>query len=132
MIIGIVNDIIEIERIQRAVERTTRFLDKLLTPVEQERLHKANKLSYESIAGLFAAKEAVSKALGTGFVTFEMTDIEILKDEKGKPFVKLYKGARVRADELGVNQIHVSISHCQSYATAFAITERGNVSETCN
>ena len=121
MIIGIGNDIIEIERIQRAVERTTRFLDKLLTPVEQERMHKANKLSYESIAGLFAAKEAVSKALGTGFVTFEMTD-----------FVKLYKGARVRADELGVNQIHVSISHCQFYATAFAIIERGNVSETCN
>ncbi|MBU3812210.1 MAG: holo-ACP synthase [Candidatus Niameybacter stercoravium] len=132
MIIGIGNDIIEIKRIQRAVERTTRFLNKLLTPLEQERVQKANEPSYESIAGLFAAKEAVSKALGTGFVTFEMTDIEILKDEKGKPFVKLYNGARVRADEIGADGIHISISHCQTYATAFAIIERGSVSEACN
>ena len=124
MIVGIGTDIIEIERIQKASERTSRFLDKLLTPVERKSIDQGNKCAYASIAGIFAAKEAVSKALGTGFVTFEMTDIEILKDEKGKPLVKLYNGAKVRADELGVHQIHVSISHCHAYATAFAITEK--------
>lgn len=132
MIIGIGTDIIEIERVKKAAERTRRFLDKLLTPVERKNMYKGDKYAYTSIAGVFAAKEAVSKALGTGFVTFEMTDIEILKDEKGKPLVKLYNGAKVRADELGIHQIHVSISHCRAYATAFAITERGNVGEACN
>ena len=131
MILGIGVDIVEIRRIREILAKDNGFLEKIFTSNEIEYLRRRN-LRPEYVAGRFAAKEAVSKALGTGFVTFEMTDIEILKDEKGKPFVKLYKGARVRADELGVNQIHVSISHCQSYATAFAITERGNVSETCN
>lgn len=124
MIVGIGTDIIEIERIKRAVERTSRFVDKLLTPRERENIKERNKSAYASIAGIFAAKEAVSKALGTGFVSFEMVDIEILKDQKGKPFVKLYNGAKIRADELGIQQIHVTISHCNTYATAFVIAEK--------
>lgn len=124
MVVGIGTDIIEIERIKRAVERTSRFVDKLLTPRERKNIKEGNKSAYASIAGIFAAKEAVSKALGTGFVSFEMVDIEILKDQKGKPFVKLYNGARIRADELGIQQIHVTISHCNTYATAFVITEK--------
>lgn len=124
MIVGIGTDIIEIERIKRAVERTSRFVDKLLTPRERENIKGGNKSAYASIAGIFAAKEAMSKALGTGFVSFEMVDIEILKDQKGKPFVKLYNGAKIRADELGIQQIHVTISHCNTYATAFVIIEK--------
>lgn len=131
MIVGIGNDIVEIERIQKGVERSARFLDKLLTPLEKERVIIGDKLSYESIAGLFAAKEAVSKALGTGFVTFKLTDIEVLKDEKGKPFIKLYGGADVLAREIGAETVHISISHSQRYATAFAIAERRDRGETC-
>lgn len=127
MIVGIGTDIIEIDRIKKAVGRTGRFLDKLLTPLERKNIDQGNKYAYASIAGIFAAKEAVSKALGTGFVTFEMKDIEILKDEKGKPLVNLYNGAKVRANELGIHQIHVTISHCHAYATAFVITEKEGV-----
>lgn len=132
MIVGIGNDIVEIERIQKGVDRSPRFLDKLLTSLEKERVTIGEGYAYESIAGLFAAKEAVSKALGTGFVTFETRDIEVLKDEKGKPFIKLYGKALAVAKELGISCIHVSISHSQSYATAFAVAERGDIGETCN
>lgn len=132
MIVGIGNDIVEIERIQKGVERSVRFVDKLLTPLEKERVSVAGKLSYESIAGIFAAKEAVSKALGTGVVTFKLTDIEIVKDEKGKPFIKLYGGALALAREIGIETMHISISHCQTYATAFAVAERRDRVETCD
>lgn len=132
MIIGIGNDIVEIERIEKGIERSKRFLDKLLTPVERERVERGEVLSYESIAGIFAAKEAVSKALGTGFVTFELRDIEVLKDEKGKPFIKLYGGALALAEKMGMTGIHISISHCKAYATAFAVAERGRKDETCH
>lgn len=132
MIVGIGNDIVEIERIQKGIERSPRFLDKLLTLAERERVVVGEYYAYESIAGLFAAKEAVSKALGTGFVTFETRDIEVLKDEKGKPFIKLYGGARAIAKELEISSVHVSISHTKTYATAFAVAERGNIGETCD
>lgn len=127
MIVGIGNDIVEIERVKKAASRTSSFLDKLLTPLEKESVTKGNGFKMESIAGIFAAKEAVSKALGTGFVTFSLRDIEIFKDEKGKPNIKLYGGAEVIAKEMGVTQVHVSISHSKSYATAIAIAEKREV-----
>lgn len=127
MIVGIGNDIVEIERIEQAVLRTRTFLDKLLTPIEKERVIRGDKLLVESIAGIFAAKEAVSKALGTGFVTFEVKDIEVLKDEKGKPTIKLYGGAKALAIEMEITDIHVSISHSKRYATAVAIAEKRGI-----
>ena len=126
MIIGIGNDIVEVERIERAAVRTESFLNKLLTEEERERVAKDDKIRFESIAGIFAAKEAVSKALGTGFVTFELRDIEVRKDERGKPWIKLYGGALVLSQQLGVTHLHISISHTKAYATAFAIVEKGN------
>ena len=124
MIVGIGNDIVEIERIKMASSRTKTFLDKLLTCVESSRVIKDSKPNMESVAGIFAAKEAVSKALGTGFVTFGLKDIEVLKDEKGKPSVKLYGGAELIAKEMDITHIHVSISHSKTYATAIAIAEK--------
>ena len=88
MIIGIGTDIIEIDRIEKAINRNNGFLDKVFTAREIEMFKERNMRS-EVIAGNFAAKEAVSKALGTGFRGFSLGDIEILRDQLGKPIVYL-------------------------------------------
>ena len=79
MIIGIGTDIIEIERIEIAVKRTKGFINKLFTENEIN-IFESRGFKSEVIAGNFAAKEAVSKALGTGFRGFGVKDIEILRD----------------------------------------------------
>ncbi len=75
----------------------------------------------ESIAGNFAGKEAVVKALGTGLRGFQWTDIEILRDELGKPVVYLHGGAKKVANDLGISQVMMSISHCKTYAVANSV-----------
>ena len=121
MIIGIGTDIIEIDRIKVAIERTPSFLSKAFTEKEIE-LFKAKEMRVETIAGNFAAKEALSKALGTGFRGYSLQDFEILRDQLGKPIVNISKKAR---EEIGgrVLNINVSISHNKSNAIAFAIVE---------
>ena len=84
MVIGIGTDIIEIKRIKEAVTKNPRFIEKCFTVNEQEFFNN-KKNSFQSIAGTFAAKEAVSKALGTGFTIFELKDIEILRDKMESP-----------------------------------------------
>ena len=122
MIIGIGTDIVEIDRIQKATLRTVGFIDKVFTKNEQAHyVQKHNQV--ETLAGFFAAKEAVSKALGTGFRNFGLKDIEIVPNALGKPEVYLYKNAKLLCDELKIKRIEVSISHCKEYATAFAIAE---------
>ncbi|MBM6839885.1 holo-ACP synthase, partial [Clostridium saudiense] len=88
MILGVGTDIIEIERIKKAIERTPKFLEKTFTEKEIE-LFKSKAMKVESIAGNFAAKEAISKAIGTGFRGFSLNDLEILRDELGKPIVNI-------------------------------------------
>lgn len=119
MIIGVGTDIIEISRIKRASEKKG-FLKKVFTQNEID-IFKDGK--FNSIAGNFAVKEAVSKAFGTGISGFNMTDIEVLRDEKGKPFVVLRDGAEVIAKNLGIEKIHVSISHNMENAIAYVIAE---------
>jgi holo-[acyl-carrier protein] synthase len=121
---GVGTDIIEIERIKVAIERHgSRFLDRLFTEKEQSYCGRY-KDPTPHYAGRFAAKEAILKALGTGLHA-EMTwkEIEIVNDLQGKPEVQL--SARLKAS-LAVAQIFLSISHCESYATATAIV-MGNV-----
>lgn len=121
MIIGIGTDIIEIERIEKVINRTSSFIEKSFTSNEIE-YFKTKGLKGNVIAGNFAAKEAVSKAIGTGFRGFGLKDIEVLRDELGKPIVKLsdkvYK--LVEAEQFN---IHVSISHSKGNAIAYAIME---------
>ena len=124
MIIGIGTDVIEIERIKKAVQQTSSFYEKIYTTREKAYYREKNK-RVETLAGLFAAKEAISKALGTGFRGFSAGDIEIIPNEIGKPEAYLYGEAKVLADRLEICKIHVSISHCKAYATAFAIAEGG-------
>ena len=120
MISGIGTDLCSIERIARAIENP-RFLNRIYTIAERNRLENlCDARKHERAAGIFAAKEAISKALGTGFVGFGFSDIEILTDEKGKPIAQLRGGAAELADNA---HIHLSISHENGMAIAFAILE---------
>ncbi|MDD3869026.1 MAG: holo-ACP synthase [Candidatus Cloacimonetes bacterium] len=123
MIIGIGCDIIEVQRIQKAIENNPRFCDKLFTAAEIEYCsRKAN--SYQSYAVRFAAKEAVMKALGTGWSeTVTWLDIEIIVSKKGLPSVVLSGEAKEIAEKLLINNIHLSLSHEKNYAIAFVIME---------
>ena len=88
MIYGIGTDITEIKRIERATIRNKNFINKLFTKNEVEAWEKKN-FNIEFIAGRFAAKEAISKALGTGIRGFNFKDIEIINNKLGKPEVIL-------------------------------------------
>lgn len=122
MIIGIGTDIIEIKRIECALERNSSFINKLFTENEIDYL-KSRKMRPESVAGRFAAKEAVSKALGTGIRGFEFKDIEIDKNTLGKPIVSLRGEAKKLGEKLGNYKIHLSISHSKENAIAYAVLE---------
>ena len=116
-IYGIGTDIIEISRIRNAINRTSSFKRKVYTEKEIEYIEK-KKEPYASYAGRFAAKEAVSKALGTGVRGFSLSDVEILNDELGKPNVILYNEILKHAKDL---KIQINISHSREYAVSTVI-----------
>lgn len=119
MIIGVGTDIIEIGRINRAIQNRG-FLTKHFTEAEITLLD--NKKA-QSVAANFAAKEAVAKALLTGFKTFSPIDIEVLRDASGSPYVVLYRNAKKLAEEKKIKTIHLSLSHCIEYAIAYVVAE---------
>ncbi len=121
MILGIGLDLIETARVESKLVNS-RFLDKVYTSSEQEYI-LARKQNGQSAAGIFAAKEAVSKALGTGFGTVRWTEIEIVQDSKGKPCVNLSGAAQQRLEEMGGKQVLVSITHIKDLAAAQAVVE---------
>ncbi|MBU3142547.1 holo-ACP synthase [Clostridium sp. CF012] len=122
MIIGVGTDIVEIRRIKNAMVANNRFLEKIFTTTELEYLESRN-LRPEYVAGRFAAKEAVAKALGTGFRGFDFKDIEIDRTTLGKPIVILKGKAKLIAKKEGQYNIHLSISHGEDCAIAYAILE---------
>ena len=83
-----------------------------------------------SVAGNFAVKESVAKMLGTGFVGISPKDIEVLRDDKGKPYVNMYNNAKKMAEEKGIDVIHVSISDNKECAIAYVIGE-SSVKKLC-
>ncbi len=120
MVIGIGTDIIEIDRIEAAINNNKNFIKKVFTEKEIEMFNKRNMRS-EVIAGNFAAKEAISKSLGTGIRGFSLIDIEVLRDEFGKPVAYLNN-----VIENIINKkykLNISISHNKTSAIAFAILE---------
>ena len=120
MIIGIGTDIIEIDRIKKAIENNKNFLKKVFTIKEIEMFEKRN-MRFEVIAGNFAAKEAISKAIGTGIRGFSLLDIQILRDELGKPIAYLSNNIdKVIKKNYTIN---ISISHNKTSAIAFAVLE---------
>lgn len=118
MVIGIGNDIIEVARIQSNIEtHGDRFLNRVFTQAEQEYCLK-HRDSAVHFAGRFAAKEAVAKALGTGFSQgVSWLDIEILNDGHGKPYVN---GSPHLNELFDHPNLLIAISHCKEYATAFS------------
>ena len=120
MIVGIGNDIIEIERVEKAISKEG-FIAKVYTQREIENIVKRGNRT-ETYAGIFSAKEAISKAIGTGVREFALTDLEILNDDLGKPYVivsdKLNKIIQRKKKNY---QIEIAISHSKKYATAMAI-----------
>jgi len=119
MILGIGNDIVEIARIKGILSRyPDRFLQRVFTSFEQDYCLKRKEPALH-LAARFAAKESIVKALGTGFSQgLSWLDIEIRNDSLGKPAVFLSPFAQ---ELLGHPTLHVSMSHCHQYATAFAI-----------
>ncbi|MBB6697933.1 holo-ACP synthase [Clostridium algidicarnis] len=122
---GIGTDIIEIDRIKKADLRNAKFALRIFTKKELEYYNKKN---YESMAGGFAAKEAISKAIGTGFRGFNFKDIEVLRDTLGRPYVILSKSAeKILRDKFNLKgkdyAVHISISHNNSMAIAYSIIE---------
>lgn len=120
MVKGIGVDIIELDRIDCAIKKSSRFLPRLFTDKEIAYFESKN-MKVESIAGNFAAKEAIVKALGTGVRGFQWKDIEVLRDSLGRPTVALYNGAKKVALEREISELMVSISHCKTYAVANSI-----------
>ncbi len=111
-------DIIEIRRIARALERFgERFLARVYTPAEVAFCRGR----VPELAVRFAAKEAISKALGTGLVGISWTEMEVLADRRGKPLVTLYGRALARAQALGLSEWAVSLSHDDGRAIAFVV-----------
>jgi holo-[acyl-carrier protein] synthase len=111
-------DLIEISRIEEVVARHGKhYLERIYTPAELEQCGKRA----ESLAGRFAAKEAVAKALGCGIGEVAWKEIEILGDEQNAPVLTLYGTAKQMADELGLAYWSVSISHSQSHSVAFVV-----------
>lgn len=124
MILGVGIDIIEVARIHAAVERLgERFLDRILTPGEKEYCATfANPAPHW--AARFAAKEAVSKAFGTGVgAHLAWKEVEVARRASGQPYVILHSGGQRLFEGLGGKQIHLSLSHTQQYAAAVATLE---------
>ena len=114
-------DIIKVERIRASLERFgSRFTRRVLTPSEQRYVRDRP----ETMAGRWAAKEAVSKVLGLGVRGIGWRDIEIERLPTGQPAVRLHGRAQVRAEQLGMGRIAVTISHEADYAVAMAFGVR--------
>ncbi len=114
-------DIIEIARIEAAVERWgERFLRRIYT---EEELHISRNRA-PALAVRFAAKEAVMKALGTGTKGVGWREIEVLSNDNGKPSVYLNGRAQKKAEELGLGELAISLSHSRDYAIASIIGGR--------
>lgn len=115
-------DIVECARIDRMLrEHGERFLARVFTPAEREYC-MASRTPAIRLAGRFAAKEAILKALGTGWRGgLAWTDMEILPDGYGKPHVMLTGGCAAQAAGMGIARVLISISHTETHAIASAI-----------
>lgn len=115
-------DIIEIERIRKAVQRHPAFWDRILTPREKVYCQKKGN-PVQTLAGRFAAKEAVWKCLGLGLRNFSWRDLEILPDQWGCPQVSFKLPLEKILREKNIAAISLSISHSRCCAIAVAVGE---------
>jgi holo-[acyl-carrier protein] synthase len=115
---GVGIDQLEIERLERALERRPRLAERLFT--EGERAYAAERARpAQHLAARFCAKEAVAKALALEAWSF--TDVEVVRDGEGPPRVLLHGAVAARAEQLGVVAVHISLTHTRRDAAAVAI-----------
>lgn len=110
-------DLVEISRIKKSLEKSDRFLKRVYT--EREIADCRGKMS--SLAARWAVKEAVSKAFGTGIGDVGFQEIEVRKDERDAPHLFLSGNAAKLAEELGLTEWSISLSHTEEYAVAFVV-----------
>ncbi len=116
MIVGIGTDLAVVERFSAMLERRPGLAARLLTPRERQ-------LAIESQAGRFAAKEALAKALGSPG-GMRWLDCEVVKNDEGAPSFHVKGSVRARVEELGIETIHLSLSHDGGFVTAMVVCER--------
>ena len=123
-IVGTGIDIVECLRIAQMIERHGElFITRVYTDTEIEYC-TSRKAATQHYAGRWAAKEAVLKALGTGWRRgIGWRDIEVRNDHKGAPTVHLRGGARDAMEQAGISLMHLTISHCRSFAVAYVVAE---------
>ena len=122
MLIGVGCDVIEIARVEKAIERDS-FVERVYAPSEIAYCRSRGQQAAASFAARFAAKEAVLKALGTGLRGGELKEIVITNDELGKPSVQLLGYHAELASKLGVKNIEISMSHSREMAVAYVVME---------
>lgn len=119
-------DIIEISRIERVLNLYgERFLNRVYTEKERERYR--NRV--QELAARFAAKEATSKALGTGIIGIRWREMEVLPNRRGKPVLILHGRAKERAELLGLTDFSVSLTHSRGDAMAFVVAIRADAKQ---
>lgn len=120
-LVGVGVDLCGIARIERAIEKA-HFYERVFTPEERAYLDQKGKSRAQSAAAMFAAKEAVAKALGTGFSGGVMPwNISVVHDEKGAPGAELTGAAKERLEQIGGADVRISLSHEGDSAIAFAV-----------
>jgi len=125
MIVGSGVDIVEVDRIKKAVKRWGEsFIDKVFTKKELNYSHK-KRFAYQHLAARFATKEAVLKAFGGGWIrSLPWKEVEITNDKTGKPSVTLHGEAKKLKEKREIKRMVISISHTKNYAVASAILEK--------
>ena len=122
---GVGIDIVSIGRFERILERHgERFVERICRPGEERSV--ATSARAQHLGGLFAAKEAVLKALGTGWDQgLGFRQVEVHREAGGRPAIRLHAAAAALAASLGVSRVHISITHDHGIAAAIAVLERG-------
>jgi holo-[acyl-carrier protein] synthase len=115
MIYGVGTDLCSVVRMAEALNRTPNLKQRLFHPNEHQ-------LPNASLAARFAAKEALAKALGDPKL-LSWAEIEIVKDDLGKPSIQLHGGSKTKVESLGITSIQLSLSHEQELASAFVVFE---------
>ena len=121
-ILGIGTDIVECPRIGKMIEQHGELFLRRVYCEREIRYCQARKHAIEHFAGRWAAKEAILKAIGTGWSRgISWTDMEVRNEPGGQPRVLICGGAKEEAVQRGIGDILISISHCRTYATAYAL-----------
>ena len=123
MIVGIGVDAVEIDRFRRSLERTPSMKNRLFTHEELEYVEPHDDPT-ASLAARFAAREAVMKAMGVGLGAFEFHDVWVQRADSGRPTLAVTGRAEQIANELGVTDWHLSITHTDTTAIAYVIAVR--------